>query len=307
MIAHLPAELPVHPRAGHHLHRILDGLSPDIVHLHSGVISPFAWSGLRVAARLGLPRVITVHSMWGSASRTGYAAMQWGLPWRDSVVTAVSGVAARRIEQSLSIPVSVLPNGIDPVAWPPGAKSQQRGILHVVSVLRLAPRKRARALVDVLGEAATRLAPDVTLKAALIGDGPEKSRLQRHINAQGLSSTIELVGRCTPDRIREYFASSDLFVQASIHESFGIAALEARTSGLPVIARSQTGAGEFISGDVNGVLADSDEELIDAVIRLGRDMHLRDSMREYNITHPPAQTWPEVLSLADALYSRAGA
>jgi glycosyltransferase involved in cell wall biosynthesis len=162
-------------------------------------------------------------------------------------------------------------------------------------------------LVDIIAEAAQRLGPDTTVHATLIGDGPERGRLQRHITSRGLNETIDLIGRRTPDQIKDQFTVSDVFVQASVHESFGIAALEARTSGVPVVARAQTGAGEFIGDGVNGVLADSDEGLIDAVVRLAREPGLLREMRTYNIDNPPEQTWPEILGIADALYSRAGA
>ena len=305
--ANLPAELPVHPRTGHHVRGILTDIEPAVVHVHTGVISPFAWGGLRVSVKLDIPRVVTVHSMWGVLSRTGFAATRWGLPWRGSVLSAVSATAAAPIERSLAQPVAVLPNGIDPKLWPatPGRSQQHR--LAIVSVLRLAPRKRAAALVDIIAEAAQRLGPDTTVHATLIGDGPERGRLQRHITSRGLNETIDLIGRRTPDQIKDQFTVSDVFVQASVHESFGIAALEARTSGVPVVARAQTGAGEFIGDGVNGVLADSDEGLIDAVVRLAREPGLLREMRTYNIDNPPEQTWPEILGIADALYSRAGA
>jgi glycosyltransferase involved in cell wall biosynthesis len=305
--ANLPAELPVHPRTGHHVRAICTDIEPGVVHVHTGVISPFAWGGLRVAAKLDIPRVVTVHSMWGVLSRTGFAATRWGLPWRGSVLSAVSSTAAAPIERSLSQPVAVLPNGIDPSLWPTTDRQPQSGRLSIVSVLRLAPRKRAAALVDIIAEAARRLGPDITVHATLIGDGPERARLQRHINSRGLNETIALLGRLAPAQIKDQFTVSDVFVQASVHESFGIAALEARTSGIPVVARAQTGAGEFIRNGVNGALADSDDGLIESLVRLAREPELLRAMRTYNIDNPPDQTWPEVLAIADALYSRAGA
>ncbi len=250
--ANLPAELPVHPRTGHHVRAILTATEPAVVHVHTGVISPFAWGGLRVAAKLDIPRVVTVHSMWGVLSRTGFAATRWGLPWHGSVLSAVSATAAAPIERSLSQPVAVLPNGIDPELWPATDGQHQPDRLCIVSVLRLAPRKRAAALVDIIAEAAQRLGPTITVHATLIGDGPERARLQRHIASRGLNETIVLLGRRSPAQIKDQFTVSDVFVQASVHESFGIAALEARTSGIPVVARAQTGAGEFIQDGVNG-------------------------------------------------------
>ena len=305
--AHLPAELPVHPRTGHHLRHLLRRVGPDVVHVHTGVISPFAWGGLRVAARLHIARVVTVHSMWGALSRAGHAATRWGLPWEGSVVSAVSTVAARRIERSLSLPVAVLPNGIDPDSWPATMGQPRADHLAIVSVLRLAPRKRARALIDVIDAVSARLAPQITVHATLVGDGPERTRLQRHLDSSRRAGTIALLGRRTPEQIRALFTTSDLFLQASVHESFGIAALEARTSGVPVVARSQTGAGEFIQDGFNGVLADTDEGLIEATVRLGREPDSLLAMRTRNVDNPPEQTWPRVLGIADALYARAGA
>lgn len=305
--ARVPAELPIHPRTGHHVRRILATVEPSVVHVHTGVVSPFAWGGMRVAAHMGVPRVVTVHSMWGPLSRTGHTMTQRILPWRGGVVSAVSHAAARPIERSLGIAVSVLPNGIDPNEWPADMGQANPTRLTIVSVLRLAPRKRASALIDVIGESTRRLESDVEVQAVLIGDGPERTRLNRRIESMGLTHVISMAGRQSPPRIREQFQRSDLFVQASVHESFGIAALEARTSGLPVIARSQTGAGEFIESGVNGYLAASDEELVEAVVGVGRDRRLLTRMRTHNATHPPEQTWPHVLAIADGLYRRAGA
>ena len=305
--ARLPAELPIHPRTRHHVGALLGQIDPDVVHVHTGVISPFAWGGLRAAAACDVPRVVTVHSMWGPLSQPGHRLTRRALPWAGTVVTAVSHSAALPIARALDTEVSVLPNGIDPLTWPASPLVPEVGRLRVISVARLAPRKRTGALVDVLSRAALRLQPSVALEAAIIGDGPEHARLLRRIADREQESTIQLLGRQPPGVIREEFTRRDVFVQASVRESFGIAALEARTSGLPVIARAQTGAGEFIRDGVNGLLAQDDDGLVDAVCRLAGDHRLLQSMREYNLTHPPSQTWPEVLLIAGAAYARAGA
>ncbi|MGI9197066.1 MAG: glycosyltransferase, partial [Candidatus Nanopelagicales bacterium] len=220
--------------------------------------------------------------------------------------TAVSTVAASQISASVGAPVGVLPNGIDADAWRASAPwRQEPGVLRVVSVLRLAPRKRVGALLRVLARASVLLGPDVRVQACLIGDGPERSRAERLAGRLGLD--IDFAGRLAREGITERFAQADVFAQASVRESFGIAALEARTFGLPVVARSQTGTGEFIADGVNGLLAGDDAALADALALLGRDPGLLARMRSFNETHPPDQDWTSVCDRAQAFYRQAGA
>lgn len=306
--AHLPAELPVHPRTAHHVREILRRDPVDVVHIHAGVVSPFAWGALRAARSVDVPTVTTVHSMWGPVASPSLRASRLVLPWvKDGVaMTAVSRVAAERVRQALGVPVGVIPNGIDPGLWPVVPWSPVAGRLRLVSVLRLAPRKRAGALIDVIADAASRL-PTGALSAVIIGDGPERDRLQRKVVRRGTTSAITLVGRRDPAGIRAIYAEADAFIQASVRESFGIAALEARTSGLPVIARAQTGAGEFVADGVTGRLVHSDAEMVDVVVGLARDPSQLTRLRSAASAMPPPQEWPLVLTAAREAYRRAGA
>ena len=61
--AHLPFELPVHPRTGREVTRLLREHPVDVVHVHAGVISPFAWGAIRAATRAGVPTIVTVHNI----------------------------------------------------------------------------------------------------------------------------------------------------------------------------------------------------------------------------------------------------
>ncbi len=88
-------------------------------------------------------------------------------------------------------------------------------------------------------------------------------------------------------------------------ESFGIAALEARTVGLPVIGRSGSGVGEFVSNEVNGLVVASDSEMSAAIARLAGDPAAVARMRGWNVEHPPTQDWAAVVDVAVAEYERA--
>lgn len=302
----LPGEVPIHPRTRAHVVADLRNQPVDVLHIHAGVISPFAWGALRAARELDLPTVVTVHSVWGPLARPGFKAVQSIIDWRRTVMSAVSLMAAERISAALGIHVAVLPNGIDPAVWrATGDYLAEPGVFRPVSVLRLAPRKRVGALLRSLARAQVLLGPDVALHPTIIGDGPDRARAERL--AQRLGLAVRFTGRLPREGILGEFGRSDVFAQASVRESFGIAALEARTFGLPVVARSQAGTGEFVTDGVNGLLADSDAALAAAVARLGSEPALLQRMATYNRTHEPEQTWPHVVQRTSELYAAAGA
>lgn len=305
----LPGEIPIHLRTRAKVVEALAAHPVDVVHVHAGVVSPFAWGAIRAAHQLDLPTVITVHSVWGPLARPAFRGVDALSRWSSwgVVLTAVSEVAAARIRRSVPVPVGVLPNGIDPLAWRgvPGQWEAEAGSLRIVSVLRMAPRKRVGPLVQVIARAHVLLGPDVRVRACLIGDGPERVRAQRLARRLGLE--VEFTGTLPPEAIRDRFATADVFVQASVRESFGIAALEARTFGLPVVARRQSGTGEFVADGINGLLALDDAGLARGLADLGHHPEILASMRAFNETHEPEQTWPHVCDRAQAFYRLAGA
>ena len=112
----LPYELPVHPRPGREVLRVVREGGFDVVHAHLGVVAPFAQGAMPALVRAGVPLVVTVHSLWGPATpllRAADLVTGWGR-W-PAVFTAVSDVAARRSARCSAggAEVGVLPNGID--------------------------------------------------------------------------------------------------------------------------------------------------------------------------------------------------
>jgi glycosyltransferase involved in cell wall biosynthesis len=299
--APVPGDLPVHPRARAAIAARLSEIKPDVVHVHLGEISPFAWGGVRAVRQLGLPRVATVHSVWSPLMRGLLAPL--GRTWARSptVMSAVSGMSAERVSASLGVEVHVLPNGIDTDVWHPRAQHAHSGV-RFIAVQRLAPRKRTGALVRAFAAASS---GDSSMHLEVIGDGPARARLERRVRAWGREDAITFRGRVTPEEIRAAFAGSDVFVQASRRESFGIAALEARASGLPVIAYGESGTADFITSDLNGILVSDDAELARAIGFMGRDASVRSRLTAYARIVPVEQSWQTVVPGVDDLYARA--
>lgn len=306
LAARIPGDLPVHPRTRAGVREILERNPSDVAHVHVGAVSPFAWGALRALAELRMPTVVTVHSVWGPLSRGGYRAAR-GLLTRPGVaVSAVSEIAAAPVAETLGVAVGVLPNAIDPAPWRQSAPvARVPGVLRVVTVSRLAPRKRVSALLRAIARAQVLLGPDVRIQTTIIGDGPQRGSVER--TARRLGLPVRFTGRLSAAAIREVFATCDVFAQASVLESFGIAALEARTFGLPVVARAQAGTSEFIHAGIEGLLAVDDTGLADALALLGRDPALGERIGAHNVSVPPEQTWAYACERASALYAAAGA
>lgn len=301
----LSAGLPVNPFAPPQARRLLAAGGFDVAHVHLGVVSPFAWDMTRVTTSLGLPTALTWHCVLHTAAPAlGPAVRRWVR--RGAVLSAVSGVAAHGVRRAArGAPVTVLPNGIDPSAWPPGPVRTGRPV-RVVTASRLAPRKRVGALLAVVAEAHRRLGPRA-MTVDVYGDGPLRPWLEARVAALGLADVVRLPGRVTRPQLAAAWRDADVYLSPTRLEAFGIAALEARTAGLPVIARADSGVREVVADGRSGLLAADDAGLADALVRLVADETLRTRIARHNTATPPVQTWDRVVELAVAEYRRAGA
>jgi glycosyltransferase involved in cell wall biosynthesis len=174
----------------------------------------------------------------------------------------------------------------------------------LVATMRLAPRKRAAALVDLVADAVAAVGADA-VHLDLVGDGPLRGRIEAQVERLGLASVVTVRGRLSRTEIRALYADSAVFLAPAELEAFGIAALEARAAGLAVIARRGTGIEEFVRDEVDGLIVSGDDSMADAVVRLVRDRPLLSAIRAHNCAHPPLFDWSDALAAADAEYARA--
>ncbi len=306
----LVAGLPVHPRGGSLIRRTLAEVKPDVVHVQAGVVSPFAFQGASEARRARLPLAITWHCMLDGIERP----LRWGgrvLGWdgESAALSAVSEVAAARVASVFPVEgapgdVGVLPNGLDLSFWTPRTHIERTGALRLIATQRVAPRKRTRTLIQVMAALTSRLGAGA-VELTIAGGGPDLATVRREVERRGLSDVVNLRGRVPREELPALYAEHDAFISPARLEAFGIAALEARACGLPVVALAGTGIGTFIADEVDGLLADSDPGLAAAVSRLIREDGLLERLTAHNRATPPAAGWRDVLAAAEREYARA--
>jgi glycosyltransferase involved in cell wall biosynthesis len=202
--------------------------------------------------------------------------------------------------------IDVVPNAVDVAWWQALHPVREPGRpFTVVAVMRLAGRKRPLPLVEALARLRDEVPAGTPLRAVIVGEGPLEDRLRHHVHRLGLEDWVELAGPLSRDEIRELYRHSDAYAAPSYQESFGIAALEARAAGLPVVAMRSGGVGEFVEHGVEGFLCEDDEELCRSLTVLATDPALLDAMSEHNLTHPPAMDWQGTLDGFESAYAQA--
>jgi glycosyltransferase involved in cell wall biosynthesis len=284
------------------------GDRPHVVHAHTSLVSPLAWQGARTASGSGIPTVMTMHSLckvptWLLRAKAPI------IGWTDLPVqwSAVSERAAEAVNRMLpGHDVVTLPNGIDPTLWRVPRRPTNPRRLQIVSVMRLMPRKRPMHLLRVLADIRRRVPASTELTAVIVGTGPEQPAMERYLDRHGMRGWVQLAGRCDRETIHRIHAASDVYLAPATLESFGIAALEARCAGVPVVAMRVGGVGEFVRPGREGLLVGSDAEMAELTAQLLRSPDRLQAMREHNRTTEPTTTWDRVLELTLAAYRRAG-
>ncbi len=305
----VPFGAPVNPFAPPEVRRRLAAGRFDVAHAHLGVVSPFATDLVPVGLDLAMPVAATFHCVIDRSAPAFRLAGHIGR-WaeRGVALSAVSSMAATRVAGVAGgAAVDVVGNGIDARWWRgPATRPDRAAGVHIVSAMRLASRKRPLGALRVLRAAREILDPAVPLTATIVGEGPQRRRMERLLRRTG-TDWVSMPGRTDRSGLRDLHHDADIYLNAARLEAFGIAALEARTAGVPVVALRGTGVEDFVTDGVDGLLADSDVTLAGALAHLAADTGLRRRIRAHLVSTAPDQDWPAVVRQTLAQYARAGA
>jgi glycosyltransferase involved in cell wall biosynthesis len=280
----------------------------DVVHIHASTWSPLAYLAAQAACADGIPTVVTAHSLWSYATPV-FRFADGLLGWRrwPIVWTAVSRYAAVSLQQVLGdhANVAVLPNAVAAADWRVQIRPRQPSRVVIASVMRLAARKRPLRFLDMMRALRAQLPDHLALEVQIVGDGPQRDDMQNYLRGHRMTGWVQLHGQLPPEGIREVFSDSDIYVSPARLESFGIAALEASTAGLPVVAFAATGVSDFVVNGQNGFLVDSDEHMVSTLAVLATSPALNAQVAAAAATGRSGLTWEHALKVCEASYATA--
>ena len=273
----------------------------DIFHLQT----PFSVGliGLTAAVTRGIPRVFHHHTLWEEyveyipipkkLSSAGSVALCRGLAnMCHGVVAPSEEVRTRFAEQGVRTDISVIPTGIDAGLFRDGT-----------------PRPEVEPNQDIvlyIGRLAFEKSPDVLMRGYhrmhqsrpqtrfwWVGDGPARASLEQQARELGMSDACRFFGFVARDALKDFVASSRLFLFTSLTETQGLVLLEAQAGGLPVVAFSASGVNEAVLPGKTGYLIETgNEELMaDSAVQLLED---EEKWEKFSME---ARMWSEKFSL----------
>jgi N-acetyl-alpha-D-glucosaminyl L-malate synthase BshA len=182
--------------------------------------------------------------------------------------------------------VKVIHNFIDPEVYnreryAASMKAQfpkaQPVLMHISNFRKV---KRVRDIVRIFAA----VNADIPSKLVMIGDGPDRVAAEEETRRLGVESSVSFLGKI--DNVAPLLATADLFLLPSESESFGLSALEALASGVPVIGTRAGGLPEVVRDGETGFLCEVGD--IDGMARLA-----------LSLLHDP-ERWKEMSELAAA-------
>ncbi|NJD99672.1 glycosyltransferase family 1 protein [Thermococcus sp. LS1] len=260
----------------------------DITHGHS-IYSPMAVGVANLSAGIRcVPSIVTGHSLLGDSILNPVYIMLLRFSLRKvSSFIAVSNAVEKDMRSILgkslrNREIYLIPNGIDTDFWKlPEDKEELkeaiglRGVV-ITTTSRLTKRKRIHVIPKIAKRIKEEYGGDVTFM--IIGDGPERSHIERLVREYGVGDIVKLLGRQPREKVREYLQASDVYLSPTVYEAFGIAALEALACGVPVVANNHGGISEIVEHGRTGLVSHNDHELVQNLMSLIANEERRQEM-----------------------------
>lgn len=233
----------------------------DVIHAHYAV--PHATAALLARQMLRTsPAPAVVTTLHGTdvtlvgIDRAYLRATQWSIESSD-VVTAVSKYLARTTVEDMGVrrdDIAVVHNAVDFERFSRArcfaprerfAGPDEKILMHISNF-------RAVKKTDDVVRVFARVNARVPARLLMVGEGPERPNAMALAHELGVADRVVFLGSFA--RVETLLCIADLFLLPSAKESFGLTALEAMASGVPVIASTIGGLPEVVEHGVSGFL-----------------------------------------------------
>lgn len=256
---------------------VLREIDPDVIHIHG--VATMALRGLVCGHELGIPTVMTFHTMVDDAAKYYspikippetmekliWIYLRQILKRMDVVVTPTACIGEElKSRGAVCRNLVTIPTGTNTAEFHPGIASDDIRRRHGLEGRRVAihvGRISYEKELDMVVRAMQRI--DATL--LVTGKGPAKADIEKLVEDLGLQDKVVFTGFVPDSELPAYYNAADIAVSASKFETQGLSILEAMASGKPVACRNGRAFAEIVHDGVNGYLFDDVDGCVEAM------------------------------------------
>lgn len=257
------------------LEEFLKNYHYDVIHIHSGSISVLAIMA-EVADQAGVKKVIVHSHATGQGNNLKHKVLRFvaslSMGQHVDIYCACSKEAADwKYEKKYADKALIIKNGIDTDRFffnPPKREEMRRTLkiqeqaFVIGHVGRFSWEKNHKFLIEVFEKISKREREALLL---LVGDGDEMANVQEQVKSKGLENKVIFTG--SVQNVEDYLQAMDVFVVPSLYEGLGIVAIEAQSTGLPIVASTCFPIGVAITDNLVFLdLSEGKEKWVDKVI-----------------------------------------
>jgi len=274
------------------LRKKISEVKPDILHAHYA-------TGYGTLGRLSRFRPFLL-SVWGSDvydfpfySPLHRYLVTKNLRAADLILSTSRAMAQQTLKLEPNIRgMEITPFGVDVAQFRPQPEYKDPRFFTVGTVKSLAPQYGVDLLLHAFALAERYLAetaPGVgrSLRLLIVGDGPERKRLEALSRQLGIDTKSTFVGAVPHREVSRYLNQLDVYIALSRYESFGVAVLEAQACGIPVIVSDVGGLPEVVSHESTGFVVPKEnpqsaaEKIIIFALNRGILKKMKDNARKF--------------------------
>lgn len=247
---------------------------PDAIHVHT----PFSvgLEGALVAKLFKIPLIGTHHTFYDHYLKHIRLDYNWmkKFSWKccvgfynfcDLVINPSKALTDALKEKGLKIPTEVIRNSIDTNFFRPISSIKEKKLIKKSfdienkSIVYMGRLSYEKSIDKIIKAFALMLEKKPNLKLMLIGDGPEKQKLENLAKELNIKEKIIFTGFLYKNELVRALWANDIFLSACKNENMPLSVAQAMAIGLPLVMVKENGLSELINEKVNGFFCKTDD------------------------------------------------